>query len=211
MSTTIIPLIKNKAGDSSDVNNFRPIALVTIFSKIFETILLDILDVFLHTNHHQFGFKKKHSTDLCIFSLKNIVSYYHTFHSPVFTCFFDASKAFDKVNHWNLFKKLKRRGVLAIIIKLLVFWYSRQTLCVKWGSLTSQSFTVTNGVRQGSIISPHLFAVYVDDLSSSLINSSHGCRINDIVINHLFYADDLCLMAPSPAALQVLTSTIRAC
>ena len=75
---------------------------------------------------------------------------------------------------------------------------------MKWGSLTSQSFTVTNGVRQGSIISPQLFTVYVDDLSSSRINSSHGCRINDVAINHLFYADDLCLMAPSPAALQVL-------
>ena len=74
---------------------------------------------------------------------------------------------------------------------------------MKWDSLTSQSFTVTNGVRQGSIISPHLFAVYVDDLSSSLINSSHGCRINDVII-HLFYSDYLCLMAPSPAALQVL-------
>ena len=119
------------------------------------------------------------------------------------TCFFDASKAFDKVNHWNVSKKLIRRGVPAIIIKLLVFWYSRQTICVKWGSLTSQSFTVTNGVRQGSIISPHVFAVYVDDLSSSLIKSSHECRINDVVINHLFYVDDLCLMAPSPAALQV--------
>ena len=60
MSTTIIPLIKNKAGDNSDANNYRPIALVTIFSKIFETILLDILDVFLHSNPHQFDFKKKH-------------------------------------------------------------------------------------------------------------------------------------------------------
>ena len=57
---------------------------------------------------------------------------------------------------------------------------------------------------RGSITSPHLFAVYVDDLSSSLIDSSHGCRINDVAINHLFYADDLCLMAPSPAVLQVL-------
>ena len=108
------------------------------------------------------------------------------------------------MNHWNLFNKLIRRGVPITIIKLLVYWYSHQTFCVKCGYHTSDLFTVINGVRQGSILSPHLFAVYVDDLSSSLIRSSHGCRINDVVLNHLFYADDLCLMAPSPAALQVL-------
>ena len=65
-------------------------------------------------------------------------------------------------------------------------------------------FTVGNGVRQGSILSPHLFAVYVDDLSVNLIDSGQGCCIDNVVINHLFYADDLCLMAPIPSALQRL-------
>ena len=65
-------------------------------------------------------------------------------------------------------------------------------------------FTVGNGVRQGSILSSNLFAVYVDDLSVNLIDSGQGCCIDNVFINHLFYADDLCLMAPSPSALQRL-------
>ena len=100
--------------------------------------------------------------------------------------FFDASKAFDKVNHWNLFKKLIYRGVPIILIRILLFWYRNQTFCVKWGSCTSMFFTVGNGVRQGSILSPHLFAVYVDDLSVNLIDSGQGCCIDNVCINHLF-------------------------
>ena len=204
METAIVPLIKNKSGDCSDVNNYRPIALVTVVSKIFELIILERIEAFLYTSPNQFGFKKQHSTDLCIYALKNVLNYYRELNSPVFTCFFDASKAFDKVNHWNLFNKLILRGVPAFIIRILLFWYRSQTFCVKWGSHTSRYFNVTNGVRQGSILSPHLFAIYVDDLSSNLINSSQGCYVNNICMNHLFYADDLCLMAPSPSALQYL-------
>ena len=67
MKTVIVPLVKNKTGDTSDVNNYRHIALVTIASKIFENILLDILQPYLYTSDNKFGFKKGHSTDHCIF------------------------------------------------------------------------------------------------------------------------------------------------
>ena len=118
--------------------------------------------------------------------------------------FLDASKAFDWVEHWSLFKKLIDRNVPLVVVRLLVHWYRQQTLCVKWGRNTSSFFTVTNGVRQGGILSPFLFTLYVDDLSHRLNNSKVGCHINNVCINHLFYADDLCLMAPSPVGLQLL-------
>ena len=78
--------------------------------------------------------------------------------------FLDASKAFDRIDHWVLFDKLIARGVPHIVIRILMFWYQSQLMCVKWGHLTSTYFNVTNGVRQGSILSPKLFALNVDEL-----------------------------------------------
>ena len=62
--------------------------------------------MYLITHDHQFAFKSKHSTDMCIFTVKSIIKYYIRQNSPVYTCFLDASKAFDRINHWALFKKL---------------------------------------------------------------------------------------------------------
>ena len=133
------------------MNNYRPIALVTIASKIFEIIVLDVIEAFIATCDNQFGFKKKHAPEHCIYALKNVISYYNWFGSPVYTCFLDASKGFDRVEHWSLFKKLIDRNVPLVVVRILVHWYRQQTLCVKWGRNTSSFFTVSNGVRQGAV------------------------------------------------------------
>ncbi|CAL4144050.1 unnamed protein product, partial [Meganyctiphanes norvegica] len=71
----------------------------------------------------------------------------------------------------------------------------------------SDSFYVSNGVRQGGILSPHLFNVYMDDLSVRLKRIYAGCKIANKIINHLFYADDLVLLCPSHRGLQELLQT----
>ena len=113
MKTSIIPILKNINGDSSDKNNYRPIAIVTAMSKLFELCLSKLLDTFLVTSDNQFGFKRKHGTDLCIYTVKSVIKYYNYFSSPVYTCFLDASKAFDRVNPDKIFQ-LQKRAVRAI-------------------------------------------------------------------------------------------------
>ena len=68
----------------------------------------------------------------------------------------------------------------------------------------SNYFCISKGIRQGGILSRKLFAVYVDDLSDKLIQSKIECHIDNLCMNHVMYADDICLMAPSPASLQEL-------
>ena len=92
MKTAIVPIIKNKTGDTSDKNNCRPIALVTAASEIFELCLSVILENYLFAHDQQFGFKSKHSTDFCMYTVKSVSKFYTQHHSPVYTCFLDASR-----------------------------------------------------------------------------------------------------------------------
>ena len=92
----------------------------------------------------------------------------------------------------------------AYIVRILCYWYAQQTMCVRWGSSISASFRVSNGVRQGGILSPHLFNVYVDDLSQILNRCRTGCLSGNITINHLMYADDLVILSPSATGLREL-------
>ena len=110
MQTVIVPICKNKNGNISDAGNCRPVFLVTIISKLFEHYILACISPLSATTDNQFGFKPKHGTDMCIFLLKQTVSYVNK-DTPVFLAFLDASKAFDRTNHNLLFAKLIKRNV----------------------------------------------------------------------------------------------------
>ena len=141
---------------------------------------------------------------MAVFSLKETVNLYRVHSSPVFICFLDSSKAFDKINHWALFAKLIARNVPLFVVRLLLYWYRNQTLSVLWDGVRSDSFKTSNGVKQGGVLSPLLFNIYMDDLSILLNQSRIGCHVNDSIINHIMYADDMCLLAPCSTALQKL-------
>ena len=204
MDTLLIPLVKDKNGVLSDKDNYRPLAVTCIISKVLEILILNRYKDHFNTTDNQFGFKPSLSTDMCIYSLKQITEYYVTHGSPVYICFLDASKAFDKINHWSLFKKLLHRNIPTIIVRLLYVWYAIQHFFVRWNGYLSSGFQVINGVRQGSILSPYFFNVYIDELSVRLSQTSTGCILNNVRVNHLFYADDSVLLSPSPQSMQVL-------
>ena len=201
INVVLVPVIKNKSAGICDKNNYRPIALASVMSKLLEKLLYCRIINYLKTHSNQFGFKAKHGTDMCIYALKEAILRYQDAGSNVFSCFLDASKAFDRVNHNILFTKLLCRGVPPIIVRLISYWYTNQTMSVRWKGLYSDKFTVSNGVRQGGILSPYLFCVYVDDLSFELNKLPIGCMLGESKINHLMYADDLVLISPTAKGL----------
>ena len=206
MQSVITPIVKNKNGDISDTSNYRPITVASTISKILEKILLEQIKPVVMLSANQFGFKKKHSTDMCNLILKETIRYYRSHGSNVFACFMDASKAFDRVNHRKLFDVLYDKNVSKCIIRIIQYWYCNQQIRVRWGNCLSELFDVKNGVRQGGVLSPILFNLYVDIISVALNKENIGCMIGKQLLNHLFFADDLVIIAPSHKALQRLVN-----
>jgi hypothetical protein len=130
--------------------------------------MLRFIEVRLFVTDNQFGFRKGHSTDTCVYTFKQLLEYNMKHSTPTYVCFLDASKAFDRVNHWTLFKKLLGRGVSAAIVKLLVLWYTTQQYIVLWDGCMSASFSVSSGVRQvrGYTVTFTVFIVYGWPLST---------------------------------------------
>ena len=139
-SPIIIPIIKNKNKRISDKDNYRPICLANVFTKVVEKVLYSRMEGYLQSTSNQFGFKRKHGTEMCVFVLKKLIRYYIKHGYCMYVAFLDASKAFDRVNHTKLFSKLLRLGVPTWIIKVLVQWYCNQSMCVRWDQYSLTSF-----------------------------------------------------------------------
>jgi hypothetical protein len=141
--------------------------------------------------------------------LKTTIEYYISRGSHVFACFVDFNKAFDRVNYWRLFNELLNDGVNTCIVKLLAFWYSNQAVAVRWLNVVTDTFGISNGTKQGSLLSPYFFARYIRGLLKSVHQTCIGCNIGGVFINILAYADDIVLLAPSWAALQRLIDVLH--
>ena len=109
----------------------------------------------------QFGSKKELSTAQCTFSMLEVIDYYNVNKSSVCSLQLDATKAFDRVNYCKLFAELLKRNICPLLLRLLLLMYTRQSLRVKWGNTVSSEFTVSNGVKQGGVLSPILFDIYM--------------------------------------------------
>ena len=99
-----IPLVKDKTGNFNDVNNYRGITLSPVISKLFEIVLLEICDDVLHTDSLQFGFKEKVGSVDAIFTLRSTIEYFINRGNSVSMASLDIRKAFDRVNHYKLYK-----------------------------------------------------------------------------------------------------------
>ena len=201
---TIVPLVKDRHGNKSDSGNYRGITLSPIPSKIFERVLKAIFSRSLTTSSYQFGFKSKSSTADAIFCLKETINYYIDHGSRTYCSFLDASKAFDRLVHAGLFIKLIQRNIPKSFLDVIIMWYSQLQCRVKWDGHFSDWFDVTAGVRQGGVLSPDFYNIYVDGLVDVLISSGVGCYVSRRFAALLLYADDMVILAPSLKSLQKL-------
>ena len=112
----------------------------------------------------------------------------------------DHTKAFDLVMLSHLFKKLSEK-VPPILIQFLIFSYVHQDCSVSMNGVQSSSFSIGNGVRQGAVLSPSLFNIYIDGLFDELRQSGVGCIIESLYFGCIGYADDIALIVPSREAL----------
>lgn len=208
MKSVIVPLVKCKTKDLNDVNNYRAVVVSNAITKLFESVITDHIKTESIDDKYQFGFKAGHSTAMCTHVLKSTIDYYTMHGSHVFCCFVDISKAFDKVNYWKLFNKLIEDKVNVKIVQVLAFWYSQQQLCVRWHNSVSNSFLVTNGTKQGGILSPYLFSRYIRDVLKHIGSSNIGCIVGGIFTNILAFADDMVLITPSWYAMQKLINLL---
>lgn len=202
-----VPILKNNNSiycKSVTVDDFRGISISPVISKVFEHCVLDRFGEFFLSCDNQFGFKKHHSCTHAIHSLKAVVDYYIRHDSTVNLCTIDLSKAFDRMNHHGLFVRLMQRRIPTKLLCILEQWFFIGSTCVKWGSHITDFFVLRCGVRQGSVLSPYLFAIYVDNVFECVSDCGLGCSIKRYCMSILMYADDIILLASSVSALQRL-------
>jgi len=198
----IVPLIKDRCGDLSKMSNYRGISLSPVISKLFEVCLSSKFSDYLLTHNLQFGFKKNSSCASAVYVVQQSVDYFTSRGSNVYLSALDASKAFDRVNFNILFKKLVSRDTPQCLLNIVKNWYYKLSAVVRWNGVLSYKFRVRCGVRQGGVLSPFLFNIYVDDLICCMESSNLGCQINGMFLGCIMYADDILLMSTSVLTLQ---------
>jgi len=209
----ICPIYKH-AGSEADLDNYRPITLLSIVSKLFETLLNTRLMEWAEKNRilcdEQGGFRTKRGCADQLFILKEVWSSRREQKQPTYSAFLDVKSAYDRVWRTGLWYRLFECGVRGKLWRMIRAMYAHMMRVVIVDGQRTDSFSVDVGVSQGSVLSPFLYSVFIDGLICMLKkDDSLGVRMVGEQLVGLLYADDIVLLAPSPEVLQqmlILTS-----
>lgn len=195
-----------KAGDVHDPNNYRGLTINSCLGKLFNTILNNRFVKFLESNKiicdNQIGFKKKARTSDHIFIINTIFKKICRSNQKLYLCFVDFQKAYDSVWRNALMLKLLRSGVRGNFFEIIRHMYTDCNACIRSEGLLSDNFKCVTGVRQGDVLSPNLFNLYINDLPDIFDKCVDSPKLDNELIHCLLYADDLVLLSLSAKGLQ---------
>ena len=197
-----------KSGETHDPNNYRGLTITSCLGKVYNSILNDRLVKFVEAHKilpdNQIGFRKKARTSDHMFIIKTLIDKYVNNKNckPLYLCFVDLKKAYDSVWHNGLMLKLLQNNIKGSFFQSIQRMYKQSQACIKHQGGISKSFKCDIGVRQGDVLSPLLFNIYVSDMPDFVGVTQDSPRMGEISISCLMYADDMVLMSSSESDLQ---------
>lgn len=193
----VVPL--HKGGDNTILSNYRPVSVLSIFSKVFERLLYNRLNNYLISNKLlcdcQFGFRKQHTTSMAILQLVDKIASECDCGNITIGVFLDLSKAFDTINHNILLDKLSMYGIRGNCLHWITSYLTGRRQFVSLRNTQSDLLPITCGVPQGSILGPLLFTIYINDI----VNSSQ-------ILQMILFADDTNVFLSGRDILEVNTA-----
>jgi hypothetical protein len=200
----IIPIYKK--GNKNDLDNYRGITLTSCVSKIFNRLVCNQITNFLENNNVltevQGGFRKDHRCDDHIFNLKSIIATRSAENKSTYLAFLDFRKAFDTVWREGLLSVAWNIGIRGKVWNVLDELYKNVECNVKFGDVVTDFFSIDEGLKQGCVLSPILFCMYINELTKMFRDNNVGSCIFDVRISCLFWADDVVLIADNENDLQ---------
>ena len=194
-----------KKGDPYIKDNYRGISVNSVLAKLYNLILLERLEKYICQHKimgkEQIGFRKKARTADHIFVIQTLFQKYCK-GGKLYLCFVDFRKAYDYVWRNALMYKLLQYDIKGLLYYQIKAMYKEVNIAVKQAGHYATPFSSKIGVKQGDVLSPTLFNLYVNDLPSIFDETCDGATLSDQKLNCLLYADDLVLISRSRNGLQ---------
>ena len=184
----VVPIFKS--GDRNNLNNYRPIALLSIFSKLLETCVKNRLENYLEKNmilsKRQFGYRKNLGTEEALLHFTTEVYKSLDKNNITIAIFLDIAKAFDTISQDILIQKLENIGIRGLPLNWFKTYLTNRLQRVKIANHFSDWQTVKSGVPQGSVLGAILFLIYINDLCDLQINGSLNSFVDDTAMLYSF-------------------------